>query len=176
MRRVVEYAVNEIAVVVNVEAGVEQMDQGNVRRAESLFRVAISEAKNEKTGSIPQARMEAIYRLGELSRRSGRLDEAETLLGEASENWRKTPPLISTATDIDIARALTLDAKGMSPRSAKALADIAGWLSAERADLVTGAIARFPELQPAFKRYVPYCLSHQLGCEGSFEMFLNRRL
>jgi tetratricopeptide (TPR) repeat protein len=173
LRRVIEQNVNEIAVVANLHAGIEQMDRGKSRRAESFFRAAINEA--EKTGSDRQARMEAIFRLGDLCRRSGRLDEAETLLWRASKEWRGSPPSISKPFDIDIALALTLDARGMSAVSADALANIANVLAAERPAETTGAEARFPELRTVFKRYVPFCRTRALGCEGSFESFFSRR-
>jgi tetratricopeptide (TPR) repeat protein len=174
MRNSLMGQVHDIGVLANFQAGVEQKNAEHRAWAESYFRAAIDEG--ERAGARSQMLGDAYYELGDLCRRAARFDEAETMFGRATDVWQKPQPIGSEKQfDLEIARALVRDAKGMDPETAKTFAYLARVLHAVRAERRQEPESQFPELRDAFARYEAYCRANKLqGCQQDLSEYLTR--
>ena len=174
MRKSLTAQVNDIAVVANFQAGMEQKNGGVLPWAESFLRAAIAEG--EKTGSASPTLAEADYELGDMCRRGGRWDEAETLLAQAADLMPKFLSLNGgKRLDVDIAGALTRDARGANPELARKFSYFARVLHAARPERKKEIWDRFPELRDAFTRYESYCRANKLqACQQDLSEYITR--
>jgi hypothetical protein len=163
-----------IGVVANFQAGIEQKNGGILPWAESYFRAAVAEG--EKTGSASPTLAETYYELGDMCRRGGRTDEAETLLARAADLMRKFLALGNgKRLDVDVAGTLARDAKGTDPALVDKFAYFARVLHAARPERKKEIWNRFPELRDAFARYGSYCRDKKLqGCQQDLSEYVTR--
>jgi hypothetical protein len=166
--------VNDIGVIANFQAGIEQRNAEHRAWAESYFRAAIDEG--ERAGVSSQTLGDAYYELGDLCRKAARLDEAETMFGRTAELWQGSLPLGNDKRfELEIARALVREAKGMDRDGAKKVAWIARVLHAARPERRQELESQFPELRGAFGRYESYCRSNKLqGCQQDLSEYVTR--
>jgi hypothetical protein len=176
MRKLLMGQVNEIGVVANFQAGMEQKNAGILPWSESFLRAAIDEG--ERSGSRSQMVGEAYYELGNMCRRDGRLDEAETLLARAAEVWHQSLPLgDGQHIDLEIARALVRDARGTDRLLVDKFSWFARLLHLAQPERKKEVWAQFPELRDAFERYALYCRANKLeACQRDLNDYLPYRL
>jgi hypothetical protein len=176
LRNTLMSSVNDIGVVANFQAGIEQKNGGILPWAKSFFRAAIAEGERAGRGGAMLG--EAYYELGDMYRRDGRMDEAETLFARGADVWRKSLALGDEKhIDLEIARALARDERGMEPALADKFAYIARLLYPARPERRKEIEARFPELQEAFERYVVYCRTNKLvACQQDLGRYLPESL
>ncbi|MBZ5639193.1 MAG: hypothetical protein LAO51_10640 [Acidobacteriia bacterium] len=173
MRNLLMGQVNDIGVVANFQAGIEQKNGGFRPWSESFLRAAIDEGV--RAGSSAPIVGEAYYELGDMCRRDGRLDEAGTLFARAEEVWRKSLPLgDGKHVDLEIVRALVRDAGGTDPALADKFAYFARLLHAARPERRNEIESRFPELRETFERYTVYCRTNKLvACQQDLDRLLS---
>jgi tetratricopeptide (TPR) repeat protein len=166
--------VNDIGVVANFQAGIEQKNAEHRAWAESYFRAAIDEG--ERAGVRSQTLGDAYYELGDLCRKAARFDEAETMFGRTTELWQGSLPLGNDKRfELEIARALVRDARGMDRDGAKKIAWIARVLHAVRPERRQALESQFPEMRGAFVRYESYCRANKLqGCQQDLSEYVTR--
>lgn len=176
MRKLLTAQVNDIGVVANFQAGIEQKNGGVLPWAKSFFRAAIAEG--ERAGSSAPMVGEAYYELGDMCRKDGQLDEADALLARAADVMRISLALgDGKHLDVEIARALVRDAKGREPALADKFAYFARLLHAAQPERRKEVWARFPEMRDAFERYALYCRANKLeACQRDLNDYLPYRL
>lgn len=175
MRRLLIGQVHDIGVVANFQAGIEQKNGGNLPWAESFLRAAIDEG--EPAGSSAAIVGEAYYELGDMCRRDGRLEEAETLFARAEDVWRESLPLgDGKHLDLEIARTLVRDARGTDVPLVDKFSYFARLLHAARPERRKEIWARFPELRDVFRRYAVFCSDNKLvACQQDLSDYLPER-
>jgi len=166
--------VNDIGVIANFQAGIEQKDAEHQAWAESCFRAAIDEG--ERAGVRSQTLGDAYYELGELCRKAARFDEAETMFERAMGIWQGPRPLGSEKQfELEIARALVRDARGMDRDAARKVAWLARVLHAVRPERRKELESEFPKLRDVFVRYESYCRANKLqGCQQDLSEYVTR--
>jgi hypothetical protein len=174
LRKILMDQVRDIGIVANLQAGIEQKSAGHRAWAESFFRAAIDEG--ERGGATSQLLGDAYYELGDICRRNARFDEAETMFGRATEVWKTSQPLGSDKRfELEIARALTRDSRGMNPETAAKFAYIARVLHAVHVERRQELESNFSELRDVFTRYESYCRIHKLqGCQQDLSEYVTR--
>jgi hypothetical protein len=176
MRTLLIGQVNEIGIVANFQAGMEQKNGGILPWSESFLRAAIDDG--ERTGARSQLVGEAYYELGEICRKDGRLDEAEALFARAAVGMRTSlSPSDGKSVDLEIARALVRDARGTDPLLVSKFCWFSRLLQLAQPERKKEVWARFPELRDAFERYALYCRANKLqGCQRDLNDYLPYRL
>lgn len=176
MRNLLVAQVHEIGVVANFQAGIDQKNAGILPWSESFLRAAIDEG--ERAASRSQTLGEAYYELGDICRRDGRLDEAETLFARTADAMGTAlSPNADRSVDLEIARALVRDARGTDPLLIRRFCWFARLLHLAQPQRTTTVWARFPELREAFERYALYCRANKLeACQQDLNDYLPYRL
>ena len=156
------------------QAGIEQKNAEQQAWAETYFRAAIDEG--ERAGVRSQTLGDAYYELGNLCRKAARFDEAESMFGRTAELWQVSLPLGNDKRfELEIARALVRDTRGMDRDGAKKIAWIARVLHAARPERRQELESQFPELRAAFARYESYCRANKLqGCQQDLSEYRTR--
>ncbi len=176
MRNLLMGQVHDIGIVANFQAGIEQKNAGILPWSESFLRAAIDEG--ERAASRSPMLGEAYYELGDICRRDGRLDEAETLFARAADAMHTAlAPNDGRSVDLEIARALVGDARGTDPLLIRKFCRFARLLHVAQPERKKTVWARFPELRDAFERYALYCRANKLeACQQDLNDYLPYRL